>query len=69
VPEGSGDVQVCYAVPTNITQSQIYFYDFYGPQLGRGGGQRSWQPLETTVTDGVACAPAQASGAYALIGQ
>lgn len=69
LPDGDGDVQVCYAVPSGITQSQIYFYDFYGPQLGQGGGQRTWEPLETTVTEGIACADAQTSGAYALIGQ
>jgi hypothetical protein len=69
LPEGDGDVQICYSVPSGITQSQIYFYDFYGPRQGQGGGQRNWEPLETTVTNGVACADAQNSGAYALIGQ
>ena len=28
-----------------------------------------WEPLPTTVVDGIACAPAQTSGAYALIGK
>lgn len=69
LPEGAGDVLICYAVPTTVTQAQIYFYDFYGPQLGQSGGQPVWQPLETTITEGVACAAAQTSGAYALIGQ
>ena len=69
LPEGDGDVLICYGVPAEVTQSRIYFYDFYGSRLGQGGGQPVWEPLETTVTpDGVACAAAQTSGAYALIG-
>jgi hypothetical protein len=68
VPEADGDVQVCYAVPAG-TQAQIYFFDFYGPQFGERTGQPEWEPLVTTVENGVACATAQTSGAYALIGQ
>lgn len=68
VAGGDGGVQVCYAVPAN-TQAQIYFFDFYGPQFGERTGQPEWEPLETTVENGVACVTAQTSGAYALIGQ
>jgi len=68
VPPEDGDIEICYAVPPG-TQAQIYFFDFYGPRFGKRTGQPSWEPLETTVTNGVACAKAQTSGAYALIGK
>lgn len=68
LPAEDGDVQICYAVPPG-TEAQIYFFDFYGPRFGERTGQPSWEPLETTVENGIACAPAQTSGAYALIGQ
>lgn len=68
VPSQDGSIEICYAVPPD-TQAKIYFFDFFGPRFGKRTGQPSWEPLQTTVTDGVACAPAQTSGAYALIGQ
>jgi hypothetical protein len=52
-----------------MQQAQIYFFNFYGPRFGMRTGQPSWEPLATTVTDSVACAAAQTSGAYALIGK
>jgi hypothetical protein len=67
LPTEDGQVQICYAVPPGKT-AQIYFFDFYGPRFGQPVGQPSWQPLETTVENGVACTTAQRSGAYALIG-
>lgn len=69
VPSQDGTIEICYAVPPNINKATIYFFDFYGPRFGQRTGQPSWEPLQTTVTAGVACAPAQTSGAYALIGQ
>jgi len=68
VPEEDGNVMICYAIPPG-KQAQIYFFDFYGPRFGERTGQPSWEPLPTTVEDGIACAPAQTSGAYALIGK
>ena len=68
LPEEDGQAEICYAVPPGMT-AQIYFFDFYGPRFGERTGQPSWAPLETTVSDGIACAPAQTTGAYALIGQ
>jgi hypothetical protein len=68
VPEEDGDLEICFAVPPGKV-AQIYFYNHYGPRFGQGTGQPGWEPLPTTVVDGVACAPAQISGAYALIGQ
>lgn len=68
LPEEDGQVEICYAVPPGKT-AQIYFLDFYGPRFGERTGQPSWESLETTVTGGVACAAAQTTGAYALIGQ
>jgi hypothetical protein len=67
LPTTDGQSQICYAAPPGAT-AQIYFLDFYGPRFGRPG-QRNWAPLETTVADGRACAPAQDSGVYALIGK
>jgi hypothetical protein len=68
VPEEDGSLQICFAVPPGKV-AEIYFYNHYGPRFGQGTGQPGWEPLPTTVVDGVACAPAQISGAYALIGQ
>jgi hypothetical protein len=62
-------VQVCYAVPAG-TQAQIYFFDHYGPRFGNPqSGKPGWVPLATTIQNGIACAQAQTSGAYALIGK
>lgn len=68
VPPEDGEIEICFAVPPG-KEGQIYFYDHYGPRFGQGGGQPAWEPVPTTVTNGIACAPAQTSGAYALIGQ
>ena len=65
LPPEDGKVEICYAVPPG-KQVGIYFFDFHH---GRSKGQSAWQPLETTATNGMACAPAQTSGAYALIGK
>lgn len=59
LPDSEGDVEICYALPPD-TQAQIYF---------RGYGSEEWLPLITTYTKRTACAPAQVSGSYALIGQ
>jgi hypothetical protein len=69
--ENDEKVKICYAVPPNITDYQIYFFDFYGPRFGERTGQPSWDPLDPSPTepDGMACAIAQTSGAYALIGK
>ena len=68
-PSPDNSVQVCYAVPSGM-QAQIYFFDHYGPKFGHPhSGQPGWVPLETTVQNGIACATAQTSGAYALIGK
>lgn len=68
LPAEDGNVQICYAVPPNTT-AQIYFFDFYGPRFGERTAQPAWEPLPTTVENNVACAAAQTSGAYALIGK
>ena len=68
LPVEDGTMEICYAVPPGKT-GQIYFFDFYGPRFGERSGQPSWEPLETTVSGGTACAAAQTTGAYALIGQ
>lgn len=68
VPLEDGDIEICFAVPPG-KQAQIYFYNHYGPRFGKGTGQPAWEPLQTTLEDGIACAPAQTSGAYALIGK
>ena len=67
LPTADGQSQICYAAPPGRTV-QIYFLDFYGPRFDRPE-QRNWVPLETTISGGLACAPAQSSGAYALIGK
>ena len=62
-------IQVCYAVPDGM-QAQIYFFDHFGPKFGHPHqGQPAWVPLETTIVNGIACAVAETSGAYALIGK
>jgi hypothetical protein len=69
LPTQDGQVQICYYVDPEVEQAQIYFFDFYGPRTNGRQGQPSWQPLETTVQGNIACAAAQSSGAYALIGK
>jgi hypothetical protein len=70
VPGQTDSIQVCYAVPSGKKTVQIYFFDHYGPRFGQPhSGQPSWVPLPTTIQNGIACATAQTSGAYALIGK
>lgn len=69
IPNADGTVKICYAVPPGTQQANIYFFDFYGPRFGERTGQPAWELLDTTVSGGIACAPAQTSGVYALIGQ
>ena len=68
VPGEAESIQVCYAVPLGM-QTQIYFLDFYGPRFEERNGEPSWEPLQTTVVDDIACAVTQTSGAYTLIGK
>lgn len=67
VAAGDGEVQICYAIPPG-KNAQIYFFDFYGPRFGERTGQPAWELLETTIDGGLACASAETTGAYALIG-
>jgi len=64
----TNSIKVCYAVPLG-KQVQIYFLDFYGPRFGERTGKPAWEPVDTTVENGIACVLAQTSGAYALIGK
>jgi hypothetical protein len=68
LPEKDGQGEICYSVVSGKT-SQIYFFNFYGPRFGERSGQPAWEPLETTLRDGMLCAQMQTTGAYALIGQ
>ena len=68
LPTKDGTVQICYAVPPK-KEGQLYFLDFYAENFGRPSDQAVWVPVETTVEGGMACAAAQLSGAYALIGK
>jgi hypothetical protein len=60
-------IQICYAVPVG-QQAQLYFFNYYGPTFRTQSSQLIWELLPTTTTNGIACAVAQTSGAYALIG-
>jgi hypothetical protein len=66
--ENDEKVKICYADLPNI-EEQIYFYDFYGPRFGEQTAQPTWEPLVTTIEEGMVCATAQTSGAYAPIGK
>lgn len=68
LPAEDGQVEICYAVPPDKT-AELYFFDFYGPRFGERSGQPAWEPLATTLDGEVACAAAQITGAYALIGE
>ena len=68
LPATDGSITICYAVPPG-KEAQIYFYDFNHHYFDKRAGRPSWDPLPTTVENGVACAPAQSTGAYALIGK
>lgn len=59
LPASKGAVEICYAVPPG-KQAQIYFREY---------GKKEWKPLVTSFKKGMACAPAQISGSYALIGK
>jgi hypothetical protein len=58
LPASKGVVEICYAIPPG-KQGQMYFREY---------GKKDWKPLITTFVKGMACAPAQVSGSYALIG-
>ena len=58
LPESKGSVEICYALPPG-KNGQLYFREY---------GKTDWKPLVTTFVKGAACAPAQISGSYALIG-
>ncbi len=68
LPIADGQVQLCYSLYPDKTV-QMYFLDFYGPRFGRPKDQLTWLPVATTVDEVTACTAAQATGAYALIGQ
>ncbi|MEP7133556.1 MAG: SdrD B-like domain-containing protein [Chloroflexota bacterium] len=68
LPAEDGTIKACFAIPLG-KQAQIYFLDFYGPRFGNRTGQPSWEKVDTTVENGIACAFVQKSGAYALIGK
>gem|GEM_PF-6281417 len=68
LPIEDGQAELCYATVPDKT-AEMYFFDFYGPQLGERTGQPSWAPMETKLDGTVACTPAQITGAYALIGK
>ncbi len=59
LPAKDGNVELCYAIPPG-KEAGIYF-------LHRG--RQLWQPIDTTVNKGIACARIHASGSYALIGK
>jgi hypothetical protein len=68
LPTEDGQMQLCYAAPPDRTV-QLYYFDFYGPKLGQSTGKPSWEPLDTNVDGGSACASVQFTGAYALMGK
>ncbi len=59
----NGTVNICYAVPPG-KQAKIYRLEPTRRLL-----KFAWKPLGTTVKQGIACASAQISGTYALIGK
>ncbi len=59
LPAKDGTVELCYAIPPGKNAS-LYFLN---------GRKLVWQPLETTVAGGTACAQIRASGSYAMIGK
>jgi hypothetical protein len=63
LPLEDGQAELCYALLPG-KQAKIYFLDLY-----KGKGKPGWKALKTTMKDGLACVPAQDSGAYALIGK
>lgn len=69
LPIKAGTVEICYAVPSGKKLAQIYFYDYNWSDFGEHSGHPVWEPLPTTIANGIACAQAQFSGAYVLIGK
>lgn len=57
LPGRNRKVDICFAVPPGM-QTKIYSFS-----------QGSWNPVKTTVKNGIACATVLDSGKYGLIGQ
>jgi len=68
LPAADGSVQACYAIPPE-KQAQVYFYDFFGQRFEKRTDSPSWETIDTTVDQNIACAFTQKSGVYALIGK
>jgi hypothetical protein len=63
-PNKGGEAQICFAVPPG-KHAKIYFLNYFGKK----DGKPTWVPIATNVKNGVACAEAELTGAYALIGR
>jgi hypothetical protein len=63
-PNKGGEAQICFAVPPG-KHATIYFLN----NFGKKDGKPTWSPIATRVKNGVACAEAELTGAYALIGR
>ena len=63
-----GSIQACFAIPPE-KQALIYFYDSYGQRFEKRTDTPSWETIDTTVDNNIACAFTQKSGVYALIGK
>jgi hypothetical protein len=64
LPPKYGEAQICFAVSPG-KHAKIYFLNYFGKK----DGKPTWVPIATSVKNGVACATAQTTGAYALIGK
>jgi hypothetical protein len=64
LPDKAGEALICFAVPPG-KKASIYFLN----SLGKKDGKPTWVPISTTVKNGMACAEAELSGSYALIGK
>lgn len=67
LPPSDGSIETCFAVPPGKEVS-IYFFDFFGPRFEKRRGRTFWEPIETTIEDGLACANTDTSGVYVLGG-
>ena len=68
LPAEDGTIEICFAIPPK-KQAQIYFYDFYGPRFEKRIGPPTWDVVDNTIENSIACTFAQKSGVYALIGK
>jgi hypothetical protein len=67
MPNAKGEWTICFAAPPDM-QVTIYYYESLAHIDEHGQIAPSWNPLPTTIENGLACAPAEFTGVYVPAG-